>query len=128
MGGLLSGILGGGSSPGQEAQMAGLRQSREGIERYRPEMMQAHLNLLSNASKAYQPMNNALETMYGGRGPKPPTIGDMAPPGGMAPPQPPQGPPQGAPQGQPQGGPQGQRGFGAKDLPGFLLDPIGLFR
>lgn len=127
MGGLLSGILGGGSSPGQEAQMAGLRQSREGIERYRPEAMQAHLNLLSNASKAYQPMNNALETMYGGRGPKPPTIGDMAPPGGMAPPpgqpQPPQ-PSQGPSQGQP----QGQGGFGMKDLPGFLLDPIGLFR
>lgn len=127
MGGLLSGILGGGSSPGQEAQMAGLRQSREGIERYRPEAMQAHLNLLSNASKAYQPMNNALETMYGGRGPKPPTIGDMAPPGGIAPPpgqpQPPQ-PSQGPSQGQP----QGQGGFGMKDLPGFLLDPIGLFR
>ena len=67
MGGIISGILGGGSSPGQEAQMAGIQQSREGINRYRPELMQAYTNLLSNASAAYQPMNNALETMYGGR-------------------------------------------------------------
>ena len=71
MGGLISGILGGGSSPGQEAQMAGIQRSREDINRYRPELMQAYSNLLSNASAAYQPMNNALETMYGGRpGPK----------------------------------------------------------
>lgn len=95
MGGLISGILGGGSSPGQEAQMAGLRQSKEGIDRYRPESMQAYLNLLSNASKAYQPMNNALETMYGGRGPKPSTIGDAMPANA---PQAPMGPQQGLPQ------------------------------
>lgn len=127
MGGLLSGILGGGESPGQQAQMAGLQQSREGIERYRPEAMQAHLNLLSNASKAYQPMNNALETMYGGRGTnKPPTIGDYKPMGGPMGGMSPQGPP--GPQGPPQGRPGAQGGFGAGDLPGFLLDPLGLFR
>jgi hypothetical protein len=126
MGGLLSGILGGGSSPGQEAQMAGLKQSREGIQRYRPEAMQAHLNLLSNASKAYQPMNNALETMYGGRGPKPPTIGDAGPPEGApyAPPGQPAAPP-GQPE-QPQGRPQ--QPPTAFDGVSFLLDPLGLFR
>lgn len=125
MGGLISGILGGGSSPGQEAQMAGLRQSKEGIDRYRPEMMQAHLNLLSNASKAYQPMNNALETMYGGRGPKPPTIGDLRPQGA-----PPAAPPNLPPQNlgystQQFGGPHRPS---MSDIPQYLLDPLGVFR
>lgn len=121
MGGMLSGLLGGGSSQGQQAQMAGLQQSREGIQRYRPEAMQAHLNLLSNASKAYQPMNNALETMYGGRGPKPPTIGD-APPGGFGPAPMPQQPQQ------PQPMPQPPRQSGGFDAGSFILDPLGIFR
>lgn len=123
MGGIISGILGGGSSPGQQAQQQGLQQSRAGLHAYRPEMMQAHLNLLSNASKAYQPMNNALETMYGGRGNKPPTLGDYKPmsaPG--APPMPQGGPPQ-------QGPPQGPSGGSSHPSMGqFMLDPLGLFR
>jgi hypothetical protein len=31
----------------------------------RPEMAQARMNALSNLSTAYQPMNNAMATMYG---------------------------------------------------------------
>jgi hypothetical protein len=125
MGGIISGILGGGSSPGQEAQMEGLKQSRAGIQRYRPEIMQAHLNLLSNASKAYQPMNNALETMYGGRGPKPsqPAPGPQGgpPAGGAAPNQPPRFMGHDVPpQGQPTGGPYDQ-------IYNFL-DPAGIFK
>jgi hypothetical protein len=68
MGGLISGILGGGESAGQEAQMQQLKASREAIQAYRPEAMQARLNALSNMSTAYQGANNALETMYGGGG------------------------------------------------------------
>lgn len=66
MGGLISGVLGGGSSPGQEEQMRQLKVSREAIQAYRPEAMQARLNALSNMSTAYQGANNALQTMYGG--------------------------------------------------------------
>lgn len=124
MGGLISGILGGGQSAGQQAQQQGLQQSRAGLHAYRPEMMQAHLNLLSNASKAYQPMNNALETMYGGRPTGgPPTLGDYKPQGAPMPPPMPQGgpPPQGAPQGRP-------GGSGPPNAGQFLMDPLGLFR
>lgn len=68
MGSLISGILGGGQSDAQAGQTAALRQAAENAQAYRPEAMQARLNLLNKASGAYQGMNNALETMYGGRG------------------------------------------------------------
>lgn len=57
-------LFGGG---GQEAQAAALKAATDAYGNYRPEAMQARLNLLSNASTAYQGMNNALQTMYGGR-------------------------------------------------------------
>lgn len=66
MGGLISGILGGGSSAGQEAQLAEMAKAREAIQQYRPEAMNARINAMKNAQGAYQGANNALETMYGG--------------------------------------------------------------
>jgi len=67
MGSAISGLLGGGQSDAQAGQLAALQQARDAAAAYRPEAMQARLNLLSKASGAYQGMNNALETMYGGR-------------------------------------------------------------
>lgn len=77
MGGMISGLLGGGSSAGQEAQMAEMAKAREAIQQYRPEAMNARLNALRNASGAYQGANNALETMYGGGGGGP-SLGPVA--------------------------------------------------
>ena len=128
MGGLLSGILGGGDSGAQAAQQAALQQSRDAAHTYRPEAMQARLNLLNKASGAYQGMNNALETMYGGRGPKvggrsefathDPGAGGKFPNtfGGHQLPQQPM-----AQQPMPQRGPQPQQHTTS------LLDPLGLF-
>jgi hypothetical protein len=65
MGSILGGILGGGSSPGQDAQMQGLKASQADLQAYRPEAMQARLNALSNMSTAYQGANNALQTLWG---------------------------------------------------------------
>lgn len=65
MGSIISGIFGGGSSPGQDAQMGALRASREDIQRYRTEAMQARLNALNNMTSAFQGANNALETLWG---------------------------------------------------------------
>lgn len=65
MGSILSGVMGGGSSPGQDAQMQGLKATQGDLQSYRPEAMQGRLNLLSNASVPYQGMNNALETLWG---------------------------------------------------------------
>lgn len=65
MGGLISGILGGGQSSGQQAQMQGLHAARGDIQAYRPESMQARLNALRAAQSAYQGTNNALETLWG---------------------------------------------------------------
>lgn len=124
MGGLISGLLGGGSSPGQEAQMNAIKASREDIQRYRPEAMQAALNAFSQAASAYQPMNNMLETMYGG-GPKAPVGGPYRPmprtPQGPAP-QLPQGP---APGGQRPGAPRDPY---SGNMAAQLLDPAGLFK
>lgn len=76
----MGGLFGGGQSDGQQAQTAALRQASEAARAYRPEAMQARLNLLSKASNAYQGMNNAMETMYGGRSPRVGTGGmDSAP-------------------------------------------------
>jgi hypothetical protein len=36
------------------------------MQRYRPELAQAHLNAGNQEMAAYQGMNNALETGYGG--------------------------------------------------------------
>lgn len=65
MGGLISGILGGGSSAGQNAQMGALKAARGDIQAYRPEAMQARLNALQNMTNAYQGGQNALETLWG---------------------------------------------------------------
>jgi hypothetical protein len=45
--------------------MQGLKASQQDLQAYRPEAMQARLNLLSSASAPYQGMNNALETLWG---------------------------------------------------------------
>jgi hypothetical protein len=66
---MLSGLFGGGGdSEAQAAQQAELAKARAALQQYRPEAMQARLNLFNNASTAYQGANNALETMYGGGG------------------------------------------------------------
>lgn len=65
MGGLISGLLGGGSSPGQDQQMGALKAARGDIQAYRPEAMQARLNALGNMTSAFQGANNALETLWG---------------------------------------------------------------
>lgn len=65
MGGLISGLLGGGSSDGQQQQMNALKASRADIQAYRPEAMQARLNALNNMTSAFQGANNALETLWG---------------------------------------------------------------
>lgn len=65
MGSMISGLLGGGSSPGQQQQMQALQASRGDIQQLRPELMQAKLNALANATSAYQGSNNALETLWG---------------------------------------------------------------
>lgn len=65
MGSILGGIMGGGSSPGQDAQMQGLKATQQDLQAYRPEAMQSRLNALSNMSTAYQGANNALETLWG---------------------------------------------------------------
>ncbi len=118
MGGLISGLLGGGESSGQQQQMGALRAARGDIQAYRPEAMQARLNALNNMTSAFQGANNALETLWGA----PPQVGGRnfkAPPKRMmghdlpeasaqGPQQPPQAPPQ-------QGG-----GFNP-------FDPLGIF-
>lgn len=65
MGGLISGILGGGNSAGQQQQMGALKAARGDIQAYRPEAMQARLNALNNMTSAFQGANNALETLWG---------------------------------------------------------------
>lgn len=131
MGGLISGILGGGNSGAQEAQMAELQKARQAIQQYRPEAMQARLNALSNISTAYQPMNNAMETMYGGR----PAPGPLKPKDGqkfMGHEMPNDtGSPPGAPSPQPsaqRGRPPIGQGNGWEDSAAMLVDPIGIFR
>lgn len=71
MGGLISGLLGGGSSDGQQQQMQALKASRRDIQAYRPEAMQARLNALNNMTSAFQGANNALETLWGDPNAKP---------------------------------------------------------
>jgi len=65
MGSILGGIFGGGSTPAQAGQQAAIKATQHDLAAYRPEAMQARLNALSNASTAYQGMNNALETLWG---------------------------------------------------------------
>ncbi len=68
MGGIISGILGGGEkSDDQEAQLESMRAMAAGIRDYRPEAMQARINAMNQSAKQYQGASNALETMYGGR-------------------------------------------------------------
>lgn len=129
MGSMISGLFGGGQSDAQAGQTAALQQASDNAQAYRPEAMQARLNLLSKASGAYQGMNNALETMYGGRGggkvgggfaerPGQPPRGINPTFGGHQVPQQPQQPPT-------QGGPMRPepRGFD----PMSILDPAGIF-
>lgn len=65
MGSILGGLLGGGSSPGQDAQMNAIHGSVQDYQTYRQEAAQALLNTLNQANSAYQGTNNALETLYG---------------------------------------------------------------
>jgi len=71
MGGIISGILGGGSSPGQQQQQQALKASRADIQQYRPEAMQARLNALKSMTDAYGGTQNALETLWGNPNAKP---------------------------------------------------------
>lgn len=118
MGGMLSGILGGGSSPGQQQQQQALQASRADIQAYRPEAMQARLNALANATSSYQGANNALETLWGApeeKGPPSLSIGGVRPMPKrmMGHDLPQQGP---APQ-------QPSQGYGGPSL----IDPLGIF-
>lgn len=116
MGGLISGLLGGGSSDGQQQQMQALKASREDIQRYRPEAMQARLNALNNMTSAFQGSNNALETLWGDPNAQKPA--PQAPQRMMGHDLPQEMPYQGPMQGPPQGDQPG--GFN-------LLDPLGVF-
>lgn len=121
MGSLISGILGGGSSPGQEGQMQALKASRADIQRLRPELMQSKLNALQNMTSAYGGTHNALETLWGDPNRKPAPIGG---------PQPqrmlghdlPQGP-------MPQQGPRpSQGGQQPRPMLSQVFDPAGIFK
>lgn len=120
MGGLLSGILGGGDSAGQQQQMGALKAARGDIQAYRPEAMQARLNALNNMTSAFQGANNALETLWGA----PQQVGGQkhanlrVPQRMMGHDLPQEMPPQ---QG-PMPGPQAQQGGGFNPL-----DPLGIF-
>jgi hypothetical protein len=129
---MISGILGGGNSEAQAAQQAELAQARGALQAYRPEAMQARMNLFNNASSAYQGANNALETMYGGRAepvgglrggltamePRKTVMGHEMPQQPMA-----------QPQGQPQPGPRRiGDGNGWEDTAARFIDPAGIFR
>ena len=125
MGGLLSGILGGGNSAGQQQQMQALKASRDDIQRYRPEAMQARLNALANMTGSYQGANNALETLWGApqKAASPSLFGREA--YGPSPPQRLMG--HDLPS-EPQPAPQGQRQpdyFGS--AVSTVLDPLGIF-
>jgi hypothetical protein len=144
MGGMLSGLLGGGESAGQEAQLASMAASREDIQQYRPEAMQARINALKNASGAYQGANNALQTMYGGApgaapGPMAKMQGQFGAMSDSGPkrfmghdlPAHPQGMVQGGAGGPPTGGPGQPRRPGhqpdALDTAFMMMDPLGIF-
>jgi hypothetical protein len=134
MGGILDGILGGGSkSDSQEAQLKAMENSARQLQQYRQEAMQGRMNVMNQAAGAYQGANNALQTMYGGRkDPNPAMVGESV--GGKFGRQP------GAPQpevspmanpvaGNPQAPPQAQGGgVGFGDVIGTVLDPLGFFR
>jgi hypothetical protein len=116
MGGLISGILGGGESAGQQQQMQALKASREDLQAYRPEAMQARLNALNNMTSAFQGGNNALETLWGDPNAKAPGVGGLTrAPQRMMGHDLPQQPIQ--PQ---QARPQGMMGFNP-------IDPLGIF-
>ena len=132
MGSFISGLFGGGQSDAQAGQTAALQEARDAAHAYRPEAMQARLNLLSKASGAYQGMNNALETMYGGR--RAPLDGKLAERpegldgrmpttfGGHPMPQQPQQPP-----GQPPTAPAGPQGA-SRPILSTVFDPAGIFK
>ncbi len=125
MGSIISGIFGGGSSPGQEGQMQALKASRNDIQQLRPELMQAKLNALKNMTDAYRGTNNALETLWGDPNAKPARVGGQ-------PQQPqrmfghdmPQGP---MPQPGPQQGPP-QPGQQPRPVLSQVFDPAGVFK
>jgi hypothetical protein len=131
MGGLISGILGGGESEAQAAQQKELAAARQAMQQYRPEAMQARINLFNNASSAYQGANNALETMYGGRS-KPDPWGSMR--GRTGEPQKPQVvmghemPQQPIPGQVTQQRPRIGEGDGWEDTAAQFIDPAGIFR
>jgi hypothetical protein len=71
MGSIVSGMMGGGSSPGQEAQMQAVKQGGQDYQNYRPQAMQARLNMLGSAMLPFQGANNMLETLWGDPNQKP---------------------------------------------------------
>lgn len=52
-------------NPTEQFKKDQLEQAARAYGAYRPELAQARMNALSNISTAYQPMNNAMSTMYG---------------------------------------------------------------
>jgi hypothetical protein len=118
MGSLISGLFGGGSSPGQDAQMGALKASRDDIQRYRPEAMQARINALNNMTSSFQGANNALETLWGDPN-APKSTGAPPPQRMMGHDLPQEMPYQQGPMSPP---PQSQQGGGFNPL-----DPLGIF-
>lgn len=129
MGSMLSGLFGGGSSPGQQQQTQAIKASRADIQRLRPELMQAKLNALRSATEAYQGTNNALETLWGDPNAKP-----MGAPQRMMGHDLPQGPSIGLAMGKAIGqgsgfGPRPQRAPSpVQQGISFALDPLNLFK
>jgi len=112
MGSIVSGFMGGGSSPGQEAQMQAVKQGGHDYQNYRQHAMQARLNMLGSAMMPFQGANNMLETLWGDPNPHRQGFGQRPPR-----PQTPMGQ-----QAQVQAQPQQRDDDGAS-----WLDPLGIF-
>lgn len=62
VGGLLGGIFG---NPEEDAHQKALKQARQDMYAYRPEAMQANMNVMGNMAHAFEPMNNMMGQAYG---------------------------------------------------------------
>lgn len=62
VGGLAGAVFG---NPEQEAQQRAMQQASQAMMRYRPDAMNARMNVMGNMSHAFNPMNNLMGQMYG---------------------------------------------------------------
>lgn len=62
VGGLAGSVFG---NPESEAHQKALQQARQDMMRYRPDAMNARMNVMGNMSHAFSPINNMLGQMYG---------------------------------------------------------------